>query len=113
MPRTPTALLLLVCPLLFVVAEDSALGQQNPETLNNVVWRIAAPSTFHRVESPAAVVDGKLYLFGGFTEDLDASREVDYYDPKADAWTRVKDMPSGLTHLNAVVDGKTIWLAGG
>jgi N-acetylneuraminic acid mutarotase len=88
-------------------------GQQNPHTLNNLVWKTGAPTPFHRVESPAAVVDGKLFLFGGFTEDLDGSTEVDVYDPAVDKWSRKKDMPSGMTHLNAVVDGNTIWLAGG
>ena len=33
-------------------------------------WKTAAPSPFARVESPTAVVDGKMYLFGGFTDDL-------------------------------------------
>src|SRR4051812_2774636 len=76
-------------------------------------WRKAAPSPFARVESPAAVIDGKLYLFGGFTEDLGASLQVDVYDPASDSWNRKKDMPVGLTHLNPAIDGKTIWFAGG
>ena len=50
-------------------------------------WKKAAPSPFARVESPAAVVDGKIYLFGGFTEDLDASNRLDVYDPASDSWT--------------------------
>jgi N-acetylneuraminic acid mutarotase len=76
-------------------------------------WKKAAPSPFARVESPAAVVDGRLYLFGGFTEDLGASIQVDVYDPAKDSWKRMKDMPVGLTHLNPAIDGKTIWFAGG
>jgi N-acetylneuraminic acid mutarotase len=76
-------------------------------------WKDAAPSPFARVESPAAVVDGKLYLFGGFTDNLDASNHVDVYDPASDSWTRKKDMPTRLTHLNPAVDGNTIWFAGG
>ena len=76
-------------------------------------WKKAAPSPFARVESPAAVVDGKLYLFGGFTDDLQASNQVDVYDPASDSWTRKKDMPTRLTHLNPASDGKSIWFAGG
>jgi N-acetylneuraminic acid mutarotase len=76
-------------------------------------WKNGAPSPFARVESPTAVVDGKLYLFGGFTDDLGASKDVDVYDPMADSWARKKDMPAGLTHLNPATDGKTIWFAGG
>ena len=76
-------------------------------------WKQATPSPFARVESPAAVVKGDFYLFGGFTEDLNASNRVDVYDPATDTWNRKKDMPVGVTHLNAVVDGDNIWLAGG
>ena len=76
-------------------------------------WKKGAPSPFARVETPSAVVDGKLFLFGGFTDDLQASNQLDVYYPANDSWTRKKDMPTRLTHLNAVLDGGTIWLAGG
>ena len=76
-------------------------------------WKKASPSPFTRVESPAAVVAGKIYLFGGFTEELQASNQVDVYDPASDSWTRRKDMPTRLTHLNPAIDGNTIWFAGG
>ena len=56
-------------------------------------WKKAAPSPFARVESPTGVVEGRLYLFGGFTGTLEASNEVDVYDP-SDWWTRRKDMPT-------------------
>ena len=76
-------------------------------------WNKAAPSPFARVESPAAAVNNKLYLFGGFTDELQASNRVDVYDPASDSWTRLKDMPTRLTHLNVAIDGPAIWLAGG
>ncbi len=78
-----------------------------------LVWKEAAPSPFARVESPAAVVDNKLYLFGGFTEDLDASKEVERLRSGRRFLDAEKDMPVGLTHLNTAVNGNTIWLAGG
>jgi N-acetylneuraminic acid mutarotase len=76
-------------------------------------WKKGTPTPFARVESPAVVVDGKLLLFGGFTDSLGASSQVDVYDPASDSWTHRKDMPTQLTHLNTAVDGKTLWLAGG
>jgi N-acetylneuraminic acid mutarotase len=76
-------------------------------------WKQARPSPFAHVESPAAVAKGSFYLFGGFTDDLNASRHVDVYDPATDGWSRKKDMPVGVTHLNAVVDGDNVWFAGG
>ncbi len=76
-------------------------------------WKKGAPSPWARVESPTAVVGGKLYLFGGFTDTLAASNQLDVYDPVSDTWTRKQDMPTRVTHLNPALDGLTIWLAGG
>ena len=76
-------------------------------------WKTATPSPFARVETPGAVFGRKIYLFGGSDSDLDASHELDVYDPAGDAWSCRKQMPTGVTHLNAVVDGSTIWFAGG
>jgi N-acetylneuraminic acid mutarotase len=78
-----------------------------------LAWKKVASSPFARVESPAAVVDGKLFQFGGFTETLDASAQVDVYDPVDDSWSKRKDMPTNPTHLNTASDGSNIWLAGG
>ena len=76
-------------------------------------WQKAAPSPFARVEAPSAVIQGKLYLFGGFTDTLQSSSQVDLYDPSNDSWARRKDMPTGVTHLNPAIDGGTLWFAGG
>jgi N-acetylneuraminic acid mutarotase len=91
----------------------AARSSGNADAWPTLEWKEASPSPFARVESPAAVVGSRLYLFGGFTEDLDASGQVNVYDPASDSWTRKKDMPARLTHLNAAVDGNTIWFAGG
>lgn len=87
-----------------------AAADDKPGTLQ---WKAGAASPFERVEAPTAVIDGKLFLFGGFSSDLGASAEIDVYDPAADQWTRRKDMPTPVTHLNPAVDGKTVWFAGG
>jgi len=76
-------------------------------------WQKAAPSPFARVEAPSAVIQGKLYLFGGFTNTLDSSNHLDVYDPASDSWARRKDMPTQVTHLNPAIDGATLWFAGG
>ncbi|MGA2031608.1 MAG: kelch repeat-containing protein [Thermoguttaceae bacterium] len=112
------------CTLLVIIALNVASigGAEEPAAARSsskadawptLEWAKAAPSPFARVESPAAVVDNKLYLFGGFTEDLDASNQLDVYDPVSDSWTRKKDMPTRLTHLNPAIDGDAIWFAGG
>lgn len=95
-------------------AEPPVAGASGKE-LASLEWKTGAPTPFPRVESPTAVIDGKLFLFGGFTDDLGASNQVDVYDPASDTWTRRSDMPTGVTHLNPAIDEKTntLWLAGG
>jgi hypothetical protein len=35
------------------------------------------------------------------------------FDLAKNAWRRLQDMPSALDHLNPVVDGRFVWMAGG
>jgi N-acetylneuraminic acid mutarotase len=107
------AKVLVIASVLGVSLLQAAAGQDAAAPALVLTWKMAAPSPFARVESPTAVINGRVYLFGGFTGDLSASPEVDVYDPAQDAWTRKKDMPTGVTHLNPAIDGGTIWFAGG
>ncbi len=106
------AALITSLPLVGAAQDPAAKAELNAPA-DRLVWKTAAPSPFARVEAPTAALDGKLYLFGGFTDDFGASAEIDVYDPASDAWTRRKDMPTGVTHLNPAVDKGTIWFAGG
>ena len=98
--------------LLLAVFIPSA-GRAEEPAWPTLEWKKGAPSPFPRVESPAAALGGKLFLFGGFTDDLGASSQINVYDPASDSWTRRKDMPMQLTHLNTAVVGEVVWLAGG
>ena len=91
-------------------------------------WQRAAPyarlrpAPTRKLEPAAAVVDGRLYVFGGFVttprpREFPVEPRVDVYDPARDAWQRVADLPRKITHANAVVveaDGAPeVWMAGG
>jgi N-acetylneuraminic acid mutarotase len=80
------------------------------------VFEPATPAPVARVEGPAAVVDGRLYVFGGFSHfdgTLRATRRVDIYDPRTRTWSQAADMPTPTTHRTPAVDGSTVWFAGG
>lgn len=64
-------------------------------------------------EPATAVIDDKLYILGGYAEGVKSSKRADIFDPKDGSWTRIQDLPSANGHANAVLDGRTIWLAGG
>ncbi|QOV91781.1 Kelch repeat-containing protein [Humisphaera borealis] len=86
----------------------------NPAPTSPFAWNAIAPSPISRGEGQAAVVNGKLYAFGGFYNDLFlATTRCDVYDPSNNTWTRIADMPEPVTHAGTVVVGTTVWFVGG
>jgi hypothetical protein len=79
-----------------------------------IAWTKAASSPIWRCEAQKGVVDGKLYIFGGFIEGMTgAVTRSDVYDPATDQWARLADLPTRLTHGATAVDGGKIYIAGG
>lgn len=77
-------------------------------------WYPVSPSPIPRAEGPGTVVNGKLYIVGGFhTRALEVTSRFDVYDPASDRWSRLSDMPVPNTHMLGAADGDTIWYAGG
>ena len=67
----------------------SSVGRAAPPSAPDPAWPIlewkkATSSPFARVESPTAFIINKVYLFGGFTDELQASNQLDLYDPSSD-----------------------------
>ncbi|GAA4252072.1 hypothetical protein GCM10022255_047160 [Dactylosporangium darangshiense] len=64
----------------------------------------------------AAVVDGKLYVIGGYTavEPRKQVKSVYVYDIAKKTWSDGPDLPAPASHMAVVVDGKgDIWVMGG
>jgi hypothetical protein len=59
-----------------------------------------------------AAADGKLYLAGG-VHDGTTVRWFDVYDPAANTWTSLPDMPHARNHFQGVVVGGRFWAIGG
>ena len=76
-------------------------------------WQELPDMPVGKWETGTASIDGKLYLFGGYTKGVRSSKRSDVFDPKDGSWTRIQDMPSAITHMNAVLDDRTVWFAGG
>lgn len=72
-----------------------------------------SPSPITRSESLRGVIDGKLYVFGGFNGANGPVVRSDVYNPATNTWTRIKDLPARLTHVGVAVVGREIWFAGG
>ena len=71
----------------------------------------AMPTARHR--HAAVVLDGKIYVTGGFTSSGEASNAVEAYDPVADTWTTLASLSKTRRyHASAVVCGK-LYVFGG
>ena len=81
-------------------------------------WRRGRSAPAARAEAVGAAVGGRLFIFGGIDGDggdfaFPVTARADVYDVASDTWQRLSDMPEPFTHTSAVVDGETIWFAGG
>lgn len=76
-------------------------------------WESRANAPLGRSEAQGAAVDGRMYVFGGFSSGWTTTPRSDVLDTATNAWSRLPDMPEELTHSAVVVDGRTIWLLGG
>ena len=79
-----------------------------------VAWTNVASSPIWRCEAAKGIVDGKLFIFGGFIEGMTgAVTRSDVYDPANDQWTQIADLPTRLTHAATAVDGNKVYIVGG
>lgn len=77
-------------------------------------WTFRARAPAPRYEALAAVVDGRVLVFGGFhNAAIQATTRVDAYDPLTNAWQRRTDLPVPVTHTMTARRGSEVWIAGG
>jgi N-acetylneuraminic acid mutarotase len=88
------------------------LEMYDPET---DTWTRLSPMSLARVGPAVAVLNGKIYVMGGFDpmQYWSANPTVEIYDIKTGRWSRGPSMPTGVSWASAVVlDGK-IYVLGG
>lgn len=76
-------------------------------SFRNINWSAVAPSPIGRSEAEGAVVNGKLYVFGGNV------RRSDVYNPANNTWRQIANLPKAITHAGTTVNGNNIYFAGG
>ena len=93
---------------------NTAAATLAPAGIGKITWKTGAASPITRAEAARAVVNNKMYVFGGYyNAKIQATRRCDVYDPASNTWRRLADMPVAVTHQGMVVDGTTVWLVGG
>ncbi len=76
-------------------------------------WEDGAPLPEARAEVVSTVVNGKILVIGGVRGDGSASKRVDAYDPVADDWGRLPDLPIALHHPAAASWKGRVYVVGG
>lgn len=72
-------------------------------------WTPLAEMPIARSETPAALLDGYVYVVGGFGADAAAHR----YDVAADAWEQIADYPMAVNHPGIAVHRGRLLVGGG
>ncbi len=76
-------------------------------------WRELPNMPVEKWEAATFVLDEKLYVLGGYGAGVKSSKVCHIFDPKDGSWTRIQDLPSAISHVNPVLDGRVVWFAGG
>lgn len=83
-------------------------------------WMTGAPAPTARTEVAVAVLDGLIYVVGGFeqsssrrTRQSSISTKVEVYDPAVNRWSSRPDLPVGLHHAGAAVLDGSLYVVGG
>src|SRR5690349_293783 len=74
------------------------------------VWQKRAPMPTARTEVAAAVLDGKIYVIGGYQKGAGL---VEEYDPEKNVWRRRAALPKPLHHVGAAAVNGKIYVIGG
>lgn len=80
-----------------------------------MTWSNLTAAPIIRAEGLRAVINNKLYVFGGFSGNFGPVVRSDVFDPATNTWTQIADLPRRLTHSGVAADDATdsVYIAGG
>jgi N-acetylneuraminic acid mutarotase len=88
-----------------------------PTPAQPITWTGVASNPVRREEAVSFDYDGKLYVIGGYVDSTTyaATQRGDVYDPATNAWSRLADAPTKITHAGTAVDDQTgtVWMVAG
>lgn len=92
-------------------SEESFGSSATPTVPPGLLWRTKASMPTPRLESGTAVVNGKIYVVGGYSGS--ALTTTEEYDPVTDAWTTKADMPTARRSPVVAAVNNKIYAIGG
>jgi N-acetylneuraminic acid mutarotase len=94
-------------PLLLVSTNAAAIAQSTG------AWFTRKPLPTARQEIPHAVLNGKIYIPGGFASGGLATNIVEVFDPMANAWSTIAPLPTQMHHLAFAAAKNQLYVLGG
>jgi len=91
---------------------DRSIGDHDEYDPATNRWKSRAPLPTVRSGVAAAVLDGRIFVFGGESARRTHS-EVESFDPVNDQWQRWAPMPTARHGLGAAVVGPSIYVISG
>ena len=90
-------------------------NEPSPSKFTKVRWQEVAKAPLGVTEAQGTVVNGKLYVFGGYVSwsPFCATTQAHVYDPSRNIWSTLPNFPEPWTHAGVATDGKDIYIAGG
>lgn len=105
--------LLIIAALYVVIAKPAFLMPgQNPAEMTPQNWVDVASMTETRSSMAIATFEDKIIVIGG-RSNLGALASVEMYDPASNAWSALKEKPTAVYDVSAVVIGEKIYVPGG
>ncbi len=83
------------------------------QTGNRGAWTTLAPMPSARQEISTAVLDGKIYVIGGFINSGASTSTVEVYDPQTNTWSSAVPIPIATNHNAAAVAAGKLYSFGG
>jgi N-acetylneuraminic acid mutarotase len=88
-------------------------GTPIPGTTGPGAWFLLSPMPYQQNEAASAVIDGKVYVIGGFEIDSEPTTRVQVYDPASNKWSEGAPLRERVHHAAATVVDNKIYLVGG
>ena len=77
------------------------------------IWTEIAPMPQAQVEAGAVLLDGKIYVMGGWADETAPWAETRIYDIAGNSWSAGVPMPEAIHHQGVATVGGKIYVVGG
>jgi len=95
------------------LAAAPALTTTQLNTFTHISWAGGANCPLALSESESALVNGNIYVFGGFDYPIGPITRSQIYEQSSNKWFNIASLPQKLTHVGVAQIGSAIYFAGG